>query len=317
MSSSSFNSETSGREEVGDLLCVGEVLWDALPQGLFLGGALFNVAGHLHALQEPSVLVSRVGDDVLGEEVIRRMRSRGMSTSLVQIDPDRQTGFVRVTLDEKGGADYTIAEPVAWDAIAWTDPLAERADVARAVVIGSLAQRSERSRRTLQTLCHSTDGLVVFDVNLRPPHTDRSIVETSLPLADVVKLNDEELQQVRHWFDLPSGHRTAVEALADRFSVRACCVTQGADGAVLWQGGTWSTHPGYEVDVADTVGAGDAFLAAFLSGYLAGLDGEQLLDLASRLGAYVASHSGALPAYEVDSLDEIHGLSLSGSPPET
>lgn len=301
-----------------DILCVGEVLWDALPDGLFLGGALFNVAGHLHALHEPSTLVSRVGNDVLGDEVRRRMRTRGMPTDLLQVDSDHPTGIARVSLNEDGTPTYEIPEPAAWDAIAWTDALAERARSARAVVIGSLAQRNETSYRTIQTLCHTTDGLVVYDVNLRPPHTGRALVEPSLHLADVVKLNDAELQQVRDWFDLPNGTRPSLESLADRFSLRACCVTHGAEGASLWNDGTWSTHPGDEVEVLDTVGAGDAFLAAFLSGFLAGRSGESLLPLANRLGAFVASRSGALPAYDFDGLQDIEKMTLDeGGTPRT
>lgn len=302
-----------------DILCAGEVLWDALPQGLFLGGAPFNVAAHLHALGRPSTLVSRVGNDLLGSEVRRRMHHRGMSTSFVQIDPDLDTGFVRVALDAEGTAEYDILHPVAWDAIAWTEALAERAPSAQAVVFGSLAQRSEPSRHTIQTLCTNTDGLVVYDVNLRPPHTDRPIVETSLRHADVVKLNDEELEQVRRWFDLPSGLRFSAEALANRFSLQACCVTRGGDGAALWRDDRWHTHPGYDVTVADTVGAGDAFLAALLSGLLANTDDERLLDLANRMGAFVASQAGAIPSYDLEGVEEIEQIALgeSGRPKES
>lgn len=295
----------------GEILCVGEVLWDSLPEGLFLGGALFNVAGHLHALHEPSLLVSRVGDDILGEEVLRRMHSRGMSTDLVQIDSERPTGFVRVALDDDGAPTYEIDDPVAWDALAWTDALAERAASARAVVIGSLSQRSRRSAHTVQSVCHTTDGLVVYDVNLRPPHTGRPVVEASLHHADVVLLNDEELRHLQQWFDLSDEPRPSISALADRFALHACCVTHGADGASLWTARTWSTHPGYSVEVRDTVGAGDAFLAAFLSGFLAGHSGETLLTLANRLGAYVASHPGALPSYDLEAPEDIEHIALN------
>lgn len=325
MTSPSFKDASTSPSETGSpvhedpdpILCVGEVLWDALPEGLFLGGALFNVAAHLHALHEPSILVSRVGGDALGEEVLRRMRNRGMTTDLVQIDPDRRTGIVRVVLDDEGFPDYTIAEPVAWDAIAWTDDLADYASSARAVVIGTLAQRKERSRQTIRTLCETTEGLVVLDVNLRPPHADSPVVEESLRSADVVKLNEEELKQLQRWFALPTEVRASIRTLSSRFHLRACCVTRGADGALLWTNGAWSRHPGYPVEVKNTVGAGDAFLSAFLSGWLVGTEPDPLLELANRLGAYVASHTGAQPDYEVDTLEAIHDLPLENSPRTT
>lgn len=307
--SSSPNHAPTGHSG-GEILCVGEVLWDSLPEGLFLGGALFNVAGHLHALHEPSMLVSRVGDDILGHEVLRRMHSRGMSTRLVQIDPDRPTGFARVALDDEEAPTYEIDEPVAWDAIAWTDPLAERAASARAVVIGSLSQRSKMASHTVQSVCHTTEGLVVYDVNLRPPHTGRPIVESSLHHADVVLLNDNELCRLQQWFDLSQELRPSMTTLTDRFSLHTCCVTHGAEGATLWNDGSWNTHPGYNVEVQDPVGAGDAFLAAFLSGLLAGYSGEKLLSLANRLGAYVASHSGALPSYDLEAPEDIEHIAL-------
>lgn len=293
------------------ILCVGEVLWDALPEGLFLGGALYNVARHLHALGQPVQLVSRVGDDTLGREILRRMRAAGLSTDLVQIDADHRTGFVEVRLDAEGVADYVIVEPVAWDAIATTKRLASRAETAQALVFGSLAQRSDVSRRTIQTLCDVTNGVTVYDVNLRPPYTSRDVVEASMRAADVVKLNDDELTTLRGWYDLPSTLTGGVETLGDRFDVATCCVTCGPDGAYLWHDGAWTYHAGFDVAVRDTVGAGDSFLAALLAGLLAGDAPDDVLRRANRLGAFVASRSGATPEYDVPTLDAISTLSLS------
>lgn len=293
------------------LLCAGEVLWDALPAGLFLGGALYNVAAHLHALGQPSALVSRVGDDVLGDEVRRRMQAQGMRTALVQTDPEHPTGFVRVSLDAEGTADYTILEPVAWDEIAWTDALAERARTAQAVVIGSLAQRRDPSRTTLQRLCDTVDGPVAYDVNLRPPHTGRSIVEASLERANIVKLNDEELRQMHDWFDVSPTDADGAAALASRFDLRTCCVTRGGEGALLWHEGKLHSHPGYDVTVEDTVGAGDAFWAALLSELLSDAAEADVLDRACRLGGFVASQSGAVPDYDADALEAVGPQSSS------
>lgn len=293
-----------------EILCLGEVLWDALPEGLFLGGALYNVACHLTALGEPSALVSRVGEDTLGREILRRIRASEMTTDLVQKDPNLQTGFVEVSLSDDGVADYVIVEPVAWDAIATTDALVERAAAARAVVFGSLAQRSDISRRTIQHLCDVTSGVKIYDVNLRPPYTSREIVESSLRAADAVKMNNDELATMRGWYQLEAGLKPAVETVADRFDLSTCCITCGSEGAYLWHAGAWIFHPGHDVVVRDTVGAGDAFLAALLAGLLADDDPGEVLSRANRLGAYVASRSGATPAYDAPSLDSLTALPL-------
>lgn len=293
-----------------DILCIGEVLWDALPEGLFLGGAPFNVARHLHALGEPVALASRVGDDRLGQEALRRLRAQGLDVSLVQRDDRLPTGFVQVALEANTGKpDYEIVEPAAWDGIVRTNSLTRRAEQARALVYGSLAQRAEGSRRTIQRLWRS-DALCVFDVNLRPPFINRKPVEQSLHAADLVKLNEAELQRMREWFGLATGPEAAMAGLADAFACRAVCATWGGDGARLWADGDCWHHSGYAVEVEDTVGAGDAFLAALLAGFLDERSGHNLLALANRLGAYVASRSGASAAYDVDDLDRVTALSL-------
>lgn len=292
-----------------EILCVGEILWDALPDGLFLGGAPFNVACHLQALGREVAFVSRVGDDRLGQEALRRMRARGLGTDLMQIDDSLPTGFVQVELEGAGEPDYEILEPAAWDAITFTDTLGQHANHADALVYGSLAQRALTSRQTIQRLCQ-IDAVRVFDINLRPPFIDQSVVKDSLEAADVVKFNDDELRYLQEWFELAGDPETAVADLAETFNCTAICVTCGEDGAWLWLKGTTWHHPGYAVDVADTVGAGDAFLSALLTGFLTGRSGNALLDLANRLGAYVASRAGAIPAYEFDGLDQIEHLDL-------
>ena len=152
----------------------------------------------------------------------------------------------------------------------------------------------------------------MLDVNLRPPYTPRSVVESSLAAADVVKLNEAELAEIGGWDGVSGSLREQAEALARRFGCRAVCVTRGADGSALWDRGTWAERAAYPVKVKDAVGAGDAFLAALLSGHLAGLGSDAVLDAASRLAAYVASRSGATPAYEVGGIAGIGSLRLKG-----
>lgn len=292
-----------------EILCVGEILWDALPDGLYLGGAPFNVACHLRALGETVTFVSRVGDDVLGEEALRRLRARNLDADLMQVDDTLPTGFVRVGLDDTGEPDYEIVEPAAWDAIARSSALQERVDEAAAIVFGSLAQRAAPSRETIRAL-GTTEALRVFDVNLRPPFVDRAVIEASLHRADIVKLNDEEFERLSGWFDLPNDKEAGMSALAAAFECETVCVTCGGDGAHLWSEGEYWTHPGYTATVVDTVGAGDAFLAALLSGSLDGRRGDALLDLANRLGAIVASRSGAFPSYKVAGPSEIEDIAF-------
>lgn len=284
-----------------EVLCVGEVLWDSLPAGLFLGGAPFNVAGHLHALGVPVGVVSRVGADRLGMEALRRLAGSGIATDLVQVDPALPTGFVSVTLDGNGVPEYDIVEPAAWDAIEPKEGLTERATRAAAIVFGSLAQRSPVSRGTIEQLCR-VEVPRVFDVNLRPPYDDEDVVRRSLAQADVVKLNQDELKQLAGWFGLPRGLREGAAALAESFGCGTVCVTRGREGAALLHRGRWSEHPGYRVEVKDTVGSGDAFLAAFLAGLLAGQDDEEILRQANLLGAYVATQSGAIPVHRTEAL---------------
>ena len=292
-----------------EILCVGEILWDALPDGLFLGGAPFNVACHLQALGQEVAFVSRVGDDRLGLEALRRMRARSLGTDLMQIDDSLPTGFVQVALGGTGEPDYEIFEPAAWDAITFTDTVGQHAEHADALVYGSLAQRALTSRQTIQRLCEA-EVVRVFDINLRPPFIDQAVVERSLEAADVAKFNDDELRYLQDWFGLPDDSEAAVADLAGAFDCRALCVTCGGEGAWLWLDGSSWHHPSYAVEVADTVGAGDSFLAALLTGLLAGRRGDAILDLANRLGAYVASRPGAIPAYEFDGLDQIEHLDL-------
>ena len=200
------------------ILCFGEILWDFLPEGLFPGGAPFNVASHLHALGVPVGMVSRVGADVLGTEALRRLARNGIATDLVQIDPEHATGMVAVTLDRDGTPSYQIVRPAAWDFIELRPGLLERAARAAAIVFGSLAQRDPVTRATLERLCE-VEVPKVFDVNLRPPHDDIEIVRESLEMAEVVKLNEEELGRMASWFGLPTGLRPTTSALAERFRV--------------------------------------------------------------------------------------------------
>jgi fructokinase len=285
---------TSPPEPGSEVLCIGELLWDALPAGLFLGGAPFNVACHLRAAGVTATMVTRIGPDQLGDEAYRRLARYGVRTDLLQVDPLLPTGFVRVSVAGDGSAEYHIVEPAAWDNLEITRSLLERAATAQAIVFGTLAQRSAVTRATLRRVLE-TRVLKVLDVNLRPPYDDREIIRDSLRRADVVKLNDDEMRRLAAWLDLRGDLERTVGILAETFDCRAVCVTRGRNGAALWREGRWTEHPGFEVEVRDTVGAGDAFLAVLLAGLLKGTEDEALLHHANLIGAYVATQHGAVP----------------------
>ena len=297
-------------DAVADVVCVGEVLWDSLPDGLFLGGAPFNVAAHLAALGVRSSIVTRVGDDRLGEEARGRAALAGVDTTCIQVDPELPTGFVSVTVDDEGLASYDIVQPAAWDAISPEDAALEHAAAASVLVFGTLAQRSERSRHTIRRLCE-LPVLRVLDVNRRPPFDDLTIMEESLRLADVVKCNAVEMERIAGWLGLDGSREDAVRTFAERFGCETVCVTRGQRGADLLHRGEWAAHPGFRITTVDSVGAGDAFLAALLAALLEEAPAAEMLGRANLLGAFVASRPGALPRHDAAALEKIgYGVSL-------
>lgn len=289
------------------IVCIGEVLWDSLPGGLFLGGAPLNVCYHLNQLGIKAAMCSKVGDDRLGKEAVRRIKQKGISAEQIQLDDKSETGFVEVEISADGEPAYKIIEPVAWDYIEMTPQLKKLAEESWGLVFGTLAQRNKISRKTIRKLWHF-DCKKMIDLNLRPPYDDKEIVYESLQAADLVKMNDEELIQLKEWFLLPGGDRKAVEGLARKFECSQICITKGANGAMLFQNGDWSTHKGYPAKAKDSVGAGDAFFAAIIYGIQHSKKGEELLKYANAAGSLVAQKSGALPDYDINSVEEIMTL---------
>jgi fructokinase len=280
-----------------EILALGEVLWDLLPSGKQLGGAPANFTFQCRSLGADASLVTRVGDDDLGREVLDRFRSLGLPTDTVQLDPVSPTGTVEVALSPEGQPVYTIRAGAAWDRIEATDIATERASRADAICFGSLAQRDEPSRSSIRSLVKAArpDALRVFDVNLRAPFVDRDVVEGSLRLADALKLNDLELPALAAMFGLPAETREAMAALAGRFGLSLVALTRGAGGSLLFADGAWSDHPGVPVEVSDTIGAGDAFTAAMVVGRLAGRSLDAINRHANEVAAFVCSRSGGTP----------------------
>ena len=278
------------------IVCFGEVLWDVLPSGKQPGGAPFNVAVHLHQLGLPADLISRVGDDDLGTELLDFIASKGLSTEFVQHGKTHLTGVVKANVDDANEVTYKIVQPVAWDYIQYDASLEQLVAAADMFVFGSLAARQTVTRETLyRLLAHAK--FKVFDVNVRPPHYTKEVVKYLLEKADLVKMNHHELAEIMAWFGEETDKPAAMQWLATRFDLRAVCVTCGADGALLWTNGQLYRAPGVSVEVKDTIGSGDAFLAAFLKGWQAGQEPGEVLRFACATGALVATHLGATPAF--------------------
>ncbi|MGI4875766.1 MAG: carbohydrate kinase family protein [Janthinobacterium lividum] len=285
------------------IVCFGETLWDVLPTGKQPGGAPFNVAVHLHQLGQPVQLISRVGDDDLGAELLDFLAGRGVPTTYVQRGKTHLTGVVKANVDDANEVVYKIVQPVAWDYIQYDDALAELVAGAAMLVFGSLAARTPTTRDTLYRLLPHAK-FKVFDVNMRPPHYTRETVEYLLAHCDLVKMNHHELAEILGWFGRAADDEaTALAWLAAHFSLQAVCVTLGPDGAMLWTGGQLYRSPGVAVEVKDTIGSGDAFLAALLTHWQAGATPDLCLRFACATGALVATHQGATPVIGLDELE--------------
>ncbi|GGG33542.1 carbohydrate kinase family protein [Hymenobacter glacieicola] len=278
------------------IVCFGEVLWDVLPAGKQPGGAPFNVAVHLHQLGLPAALISRVGDDELGTELLDFIASKGLGTELVQRGKTHLTGVVKANVDDAQEVTYKIVQPVAWDYIQYNTGLEQLVAQAELFVFGSLAARQAGTRETLYRLLEHA-RFKVFDVNLRPPHYSKEGIRYLLEKANLVKMNHHELVEIMAWFGQETERAAAMQWLAERFELQAVCVTCGADGALLWTGDQLYRAPGIPVEVKDTIGSGDAFLAALLKGWLAGTEPGEALRFACATGALVATHQGATPAF--------------------
>ena len=285
------------------VVCFGEILWDFLPDALYPGGAPFNVAYHLSRHGCSVHLVSAVGTDALGDELRRRVQAWGLETSGLRRQPHRPTGYVRAQLSAEGAPAYDIARNVAWDGIEPGGRSISATRKADAFVFGSLAQRTSANQQSLEQLLAELPetALRVFDVNLRPPHIDRTLLRRLARQASILKLNSAEAAYLTGSNDdIQPGHEErAARTLFDLNGCSSIVITAGAQGAGWLRDGTWYWEPARPVKVVDTIGAGDAFLATLLAGLLLtpGAAPAKLLAAACRRGEWVARQRGATPAY--------------------
>lgn len=281
------------------VVCFGEILWDVLPGNTVPGGAPMNVAYHLKKLGMQPALITRVGLDNYGKKLIQLMEKQGISTDYFQMDFELDTGKVTMTPGEGDHVHYEICQPVAWDNIQWDDQFLPLLAQSAYFIYGSLSTRSEASRKILYRLLE-TAPFRVLDINLRPPHYSRPILEHLLRGVNLLKLNLDELELLTGWF---SGYKTEtdrIEALQNRFRIPTIVLTKGSLGAVTLIDGAFYHHPGFLVELADTVGSGDAFLAGLLFKMAQGTSPPVAMEFASAMGALIASYNGPCPEYNIE-----------------
>lgn len=284
------------------MLVVGEVLWDLFPDRTVLGGAALNFAVHASRLGYQPILISAVGDDDLGQRAQLAVQALGLDTSMLQVAAKWETGTARVELDSLGHATFAIPRPAAYDATEITpaDQLRLTAWAPAWIYYGTLlASLAEGKRTLLQLLGALPDTLRFYDVNLRPGFDTPALVTELLGLATVVKLNEPELQAVSRFDSLPSDVESFCRAGVARYGWKAVCVTLGARGCAVFSANEYVVAEGNPVKVADTVGAGDAFAAAFVHGLSSHWGSKRTAVFANRVGAIVASRSGAIPDWSI------------------
>ncbi|MDH5761709.1 MAG: PfkB family carbohydrate kinase [Nitrospinota bacterium] len=286
---------------LGQVLVYGEVLFDKFPDRTSLGGAPFNYAFHLNHLGVPVRLISRVGGDQQGQDIMKRLQSIGFSIEGVQLDIIHPTGEVEVNLDDKGVPEFNILPDRAYDYIefdSYIEALA-RKEIAL-VYFGTLAQRHSTSAETLYKILKllSSRSTFMMDINLRYPFYTPDVIEKSLQNCDILKVNQDELSVIKESLSFSSPVSRLPWYLLDRYKIGFLCVTKGEEGTELYEAGSKvSFHcPGLpQEEVVDTVGAGDAFCAMLTAGYLAGWPKQTLIEKATEFSHQICEFSGALP----------------------
>lgn len=285
---------------------MGEALWDVLPEGKKIGGAPANFAYHVSQFGLTSCMVSAVGPDALGKEIQENLTSKGLNHLIAEVP--YPTGTVQVEIDQAGVPQYEIKENVAWDNIPYTSQLESLAKRTQAVCFGSLAQRNVVSRETinrfLDAMPQTEDSLVVFDVNLRQGFYNKEILCNSMKRCNILKINDEELVTVSRMFGYPGiDLQDKCWILMGKYNLKMLILTCGINGSYVFTPGNVSFQPTPKVDVADTVGAGDSFTAAFIASILKGKSVAEAHSIAVRTSAFVCTKDGAMPVLPSDLTD--------------
>lgn len=277
------------------IVTFGEVLWDIFPAHKKIGGAPLNVSLRMNSLGVNTTMISRIGDDDNGKDIISFLNNQNISSNSIQVGEEYKTGVVNVMINEKGNASYDILYPSSWDKIVLTNEMIEKVSESDAFVFGSLICRDEVSRSTLYGLLDKAK-YKVLDANLRAPYYTKEILDELMLKADFIKLNDEELYEISQQLESPyNSFEQNIKFIAEKTNTKHVCVTKGAFGAVLYYNGKFYYNSGYFIKVVDTVGAGDSFLASLLVKLLRGKSPQKALNYACAVGALVAGHEGANP----------------------
>ena len=277
------------------VLSFGEMLWDLLPTGPMLGGAPCNFAFRINSLGDIGLIVTRLGRDLLGNKAVSQVENLGMDTRFVQRDPSRATGTVDITFDANQQPDYVIEPNVAYDYIEVTEPLLVATETADCLCFGTLAQREGKSRSALATILERGEGcLKLLDLNLRKDCYSPNLIRSSLGIADALKLNDDELEELVTTVQLPGNSIPEwADALVEQWRLQFCLVTMGERGAYAADDqGKQVYVPGFKVNLANPCGSGDAFTAGFVHLFLRGQAIEACCTLGNALGAMVAEQTG-------------------------
>lgn len=274
---------------------IGEILWDLFPDGKRLGGAPTNFSFHVSQMGIQSAIVSAVGDDASGKEILDILDESDI-ISFVQVN-DKPTGTVTVNLNEDGVPSYVIHEQVAWDYIQLKDEPVTCAKNVDAICYGSLAQRAFTSRKTIQEFLRKTnsEALKIFDINLRQGYFTKELIEESLKLANILKINEEEIRIIAGMFSLEGDEVSVASRILVNFNLQYVAFTKGDRGSWLISRDDKSYIDTPDVTVIDTVGAGDSFTAAMTAGFLQGKSLRETHQLAVEVSAFVCTRSGATP----------------------
>ncbi len=283
---------------------MGEALWDCLPEGRKFGGAPANFAYHVGQFGWHSVVISAVGNDALGDEIMQIVRGVNLDNRIARVS--QPTGTVKVTLSGDGIPAYEICEDVAWDNIPWSDELEDLAKKTRAVCFGSLAQRSAGSRDTIMRFLDAMDMDTerIYDINLRQHFYSLEVIEDSLRRATILKLNEEEIVVVADLLGLTGTEEEKCRQLLARYpKLKMVILTYGAVGSYVFSPDVTSYQPTPKVQVADTVGAGDSFTATFVAQYLKGKSIQDAHRIAVQASAFVCTQNGAMPKFPEEILN--------------
>ncbi|CAA7386049.1 carbohydrate kinase family protein [Chryseobacterium fistulae] len=286
------------------VVCFGEILWDIFPHGSRAGGAPFNAAYHIHKSGIDVKMLSKVGDDELGQKLLDQIKNWGLATDYIQIDNEHPTSTVIATIDEDNEASYDIVNHVAWDYINILPIHEELISKADAFIFGSLSARNEKTQETLFKLIEHAK-LTIFDVNFRPPYMDVECIKFLLHKADIVKMNKAEMKQIIQFLEKEyTDEENGALAIMEYFNIKEIVLTKGSQGARYFINNRNYNFAALPIVISDTVGSGDSFLAGFISKRIQGKSQEEIMKEAIALGAFITSKAGACPEYDYQEFED-------------